>query len=173
MDVSIDHQTSTQNPVVLVAKRFGEKDKHSLNGANLEVTKEMSEKHKEAAKTITVTCLAAKTTEDSLWNYFENERRSGGGAVESVTIQHDTGTAFVTFEDADGKSLCTLLRGLSYPGRTRKQEKEQKKHCVLLKYLKLQLYEHGRGRISKLHRLCTLKCFHRFMHFNHLNVLIF
>ena len=105
MDVSIDHQTLTQNPVVLVAKRFGEKDKHSLNGANLEVTKDMSEKHKEDAKTIMVTCLAAKTTKDSLWNYFENQRRSGGGVVESVNIQHDTGTAFVTFADADGKSL--------------------------------------------------------------------
>ena len=96
-----------------MAKSVVEKDKHTLNGANLEVTKEMAEKHKEAAKTIMVTCLAAKTTEDSLWNYFENERRSGGGAVESVTIQHDTGTAFVTFEDADGKSLCTLLQDRS------------------------------------------------------------
>ena len=96
-----------------MAKSVVEKDKHTLNGANLEVTKEVAEKHKEAAKTIMVTCLAAKTTEDSLWNYFENERRSGGGAVESVTIQHDTGTAFVTFEDADGKSLCTLLQDRS------------------------------------------------------------
>ena len=96
-----------------MAKSVVEKDKHTLNGAYLEVTKEMAEKHKEAAKTIMVTCLAPKTTEDSLWNYFENERRSGGGAVESVTIQHDTGTAFVTFEDADGKSLCTLLQDRS------------------------------------------------------------
>jgi len=96
-----------------VAKRVVEKDKHSLNGANLELTKEMSEKHKEAAKTIMVTCLAKKTTKDYLWNYFENPRRSGGGAVERVNIQHDTGTAFVTLEDADGKPLCTLLRGLS------------------------------------------------------------
>lgn len=96
-----------------MAKSVVEKDKHTLNGANLEVTKEVAEKHKEAAKTIMVTCLAAKTTEDSLWNYFENERRSGGGVVESVTIQRETGTAFVTFKDADGKSLCTLLQGLS------------------------------------------------------------
>ena len=96
-----------------MANRVVEKDKHILNGANLEVTKEMAEKHKEAAKTILVTCLAAKTTEDSLWNYFENQRRSGGGAVESVDIQHDTGTAFVTFEDANGKSLCTLLKDRS------------------------------------------------------------
>ena len=91
-----------------MANRVVEKDKHILNGANLQVTKEMAEKHKEAAKTILVTCLAAKTTKDALRNYFENQR-SGGGAVESVDIQHDTGTAFVTFEDANGKSLCTLL----------------------------------------------------------------
>ena len=76
-----------------------------------------------------VTCLAAKTTEDSLWNYFENERRSGGGAVESVNIQHETGTAFVTFEDADGKSLCTLLQGLSQLGRA-KTGKKNKRNIV-------------------------------------------
>ena len=96
-----------------MAKIVDEKDKHTLNGANLEVTKEMSKKYKEAAKTIMVTCLAAKTTEDSLWNYFENQQRSGGGAVESVTIQPDTGRAFVTFQDANGKSLCTPLQELS------------------------------------------------------------
>ena len=45
-----------------MAKSVAEKDKHTLNGDNLEVTKEMAEKHKEAAKTIMVTCLAAKTT---------------------------------------------------------------------------------------------------------------
>ena len=96
-----------------MANSVVEKDKHSLNGANLEVTKEMAQKLKEAAKTIMVTCLAPKTTEDSLLNYFENQRRSGGGAVEGVNIQHGTGTAFVTFEDADDKSLCTLLQRLS------------------------------------------------------------
>ena len=44
---------------------------------------------------------------------IQSRVRSGGGAVESVKIQRETGTAFVTFEDADGKSLCTLLQGLS------------------------------------------------------------
>ena len=34
-----------------MAKSVAEKDKHTLNGDNLEVTKEMAEKHKEAAKT--------------------------------------------------------------------------------------------------------------------------
>ena len=114
-----------------MAKRVAEKDKHIFNGANLEVTKETSEKHKEAARTIMVTCLAAKTTEDSLWNYFENERRSGGGVVESVNIQRDTGKAFVTFEDANGKSFCCLpCSKTSVSQEERKQEKSNKRNIV-------------------------------------------
>ena len=114
-----------------MAKRVVEKDKHIFNGANLEVTKEMAEKLKEASRTIMVTCLAAKTTEDSLWNYFENQRRSGGGAVESVNIQHDTGTAFVTFEDADGKSFCCLpCSKTPVSQEERKQEKSNKRNIV-------------------------------------------
>ena len=114
-----------------MTKRVVEKDKHILNGATVEVTTEMSEKHKEAAKTIMVTFLAAKTTEDSLWNYFENERRSGGGAVESVNIQRDTGTAFVTFEDANGKSFCCLpCSKTSVSQEERKQEKSNKRNIV-------------------------------------------
>ncbi|XP_078371828.1 protein mono-ADP-ribosyltransferase PARP14-like isoform X2 [Oculina patagonica] len=51
------------------------------------------------SKSIQVTGLTANTTKDSIWNYFENERRSGGGEVETVDLRSDTGEAFVTFKD--------------------------------------------------------------------------
>ena len=84
---------------IIVAKRVIQREKHVLNGATLDVSIEMSE----ASKTIMVTGISSRTTEDSLLNYFENWRRSGGGYVESVEIQRDNGVAFVTFEDASGK----------------------------------------------------------------------
>ena len=40
------------------------------------------------------------TTEDGLWNYLENTRRSSGGPVEEVKITGNT--AGVKFESAEG-----------------------------------------------------------------------
>ena len=40
------------------------------------------------------------TTETQLMIYFQSERDSGGGDVDSIEI--DGGRAFVTFEDAEG-----------------------------------------------------------------------
>ena len=91
-------------------------EKHTLNGATLDVSLEICEGHsKVGGKTIKVTGLAAKTTKDSIINYFENKRRSGGGAVESVQFRGDTGVAFVTFEDANGKCFEELINDLTLP----------------------------------------------------------
>ena len=89
----------------LVANRVVARDKHTLNGATLDVSLEIcdSSSDEENRKTIKVADLAGNTTEDSILNYFENERRSGGGEVETVELQSDTGVAFVTFKDANGK----------------------------------------------------------------------
>ena len=46
--------------------------------------------------------LSEVTTEDGLWNYLENTRRSGGGPVEEIKITGDT--ARVKFESAEGNS---------------------------------------------------------------------
>lgn len=91
---------------IIVANRVIQHEKHVLNGATLDVSIEMSE----TSKTILVTGLSSQTTKDSLWNYFENTRRSGGGYVESVEIQRDNGVAFVTFEDASGKRPSVLFK---------------------------------------------------------------
>ena len=87
----------------LVANRVVARDKHTLNGATLDVSFEMRDSDEEMGKTIKVAGLAANTTEDSVLNYFENKRRSGGGEVETVELRSDTGVAFVTFNDVDGK----------------------------------------------------------------------
>ena len=87
-----------------MANSVVQREKHTLNEATLDVSLEVCEgQSKVGGKTIKVTGLAEKTTKDSIINYFENERRSGGGAVESVEFQCDTGVALLTFEDANGK----------------------------------------------------------------------
>lgn len=57
--------------------------------------------------------LSKDTTEDTLLNYFENTRRSGGGPVEEVKISENT--AQVKFESSEGDFLngigiCILLK---------------------------------------------------------------
>ena len=86
-----------------MANRVVQRDEHTLNGATLDVTLEMSDNCQAGGKTIMVTGLATNTTEDSILNYFENKRRSGGGEVENVELQRDKGVAFVTFEDANSE----------------------------------------------------------------------
>ena len=81
-----------------------ERDKHSLNDATLDVSFEMRGRSwEENTKTIQVAGLSASTTKDSILNYFENERRSGGGEVENVDLELEAGVAFVTFKDSGGK----------------------------------------------------------------------
>ena len=44
--------------------------------------------------------ISKNTTEDALLNYFENNRRSGGGQVDEVKITGNT--AWVKFESSEG-----------------------------------------------------------------------
>ena len=93
-----------------MANTVVQREKHTLNGATLDVSLEVCEgQSKVGGKTIKVTGLAAKTTKDSIINYFESKCRSGGGAVESVEFRGDTGVAFVTFEDANGKCFEEVI----------------------------------------------------------------
>ena len=89
----------------LVAKRVMEHEKHVLNEAKLDVSFEMSGRGDENSKTIKVSGLPASTTKDSIMNYFENKRRSGGGEVETVDLNLEAGVAFVTFKDIGGKFI--------------------------------------------------------------------
>lgn len=88
----------------LVAQHVVKHDKqHILNGATLDVSLELLDDAESTSKTIKITGVAEKTTEDSISNYFENERRSGGGEVEAVDLRPEENVAFVTFKDVDGK----------------------------------------------------------------------
>ena len=98
-----------------MANRVLQRGNHTLDGATLDVSLEVSDKSGDVEKTIKITGLAAKTTKDSLLNYFENKRRSGGGEVESVDFRSDTGVAFVTFVDVNGKYF-EIVEGV-YPRR--------------------------------------------------------
>jgi len=82
-----------------------EREKHVLNEAKLDVSFEMSGRGDENSKTIKVSGLPASTTKDSILNYFENKRRSGGGEVETVDLNLEAGVAFVTFKDTGGKFI--------------------------------------------------------------------
>ena len=80
-----------------------EREKHTLNEATLDVSFEMRDTRDENTKTIEVAGFPGSTTKDSILNYFENKRRSGGGEVETVDLRHKAGVAYVTFKDTDGK----------------------------------------------------------------------
>ena len=91
----------------LVAQSVVKHDQHILNGATLHVSLELLDNAENTSKTIQITGLTAQSTEDSIRNYFENERRSGGGEVEAVTFRPEENMALVTFKDIGGKSLST------------------------------------------------------------------
>ena len=50
--------------------------------------------------------LPQNATEDTVLNYFENSRRSGGGAVEEVKIKGNV--ARVQFESSEGNSIACV-----------------------------------------------------------------
>ena len=80
-----------------------EREKHTLNEATLDVSFETFGRRDENTKTIEVAGLPGSATKDSILNYFENKRRSGGREVETVDLRHEAGVAFVTFKDIGGK----------------------------------------------------------------------
>ena len=86
-----------------------QRNKHSIDEAALSVTQcyinsGLSDKEKiQESQTIEVTGLASTTTKDSIVNFFENTRRSGGGEIENVDFTPDKGCAVVTFASAESK----------------------------------------------------------------------
>ena len=80
-------------------------DQHILNGATPHASFELLDNAENTSKTIQITGLTAQSTEDSIRNYFENERRSGGGEVEAVTFLPEENVALVTFKDVEGEFL--------------------------------------------------------------------
>jgi len=52
-------------------------------------------------RTVEVTGLTKRVSQELLIMYFENEAKSGGGNVEDVQI-FDESTAYITFESSEG-----------------------------------------------------------------------
>ena len=89
-------------------------DRHILNGATLHVSLELLNNAENTSKTIQITGLTAQSTEDSIRNYFENEKRSGGGEVETVTFRLEENVALVTFKDVGGKLFRTSYKSSKF-----------------------------------------------------------
>lgn len=59
--------------------------------------------HEESvSRVVEISGLSVQTTKDAVCNYFENTRRSGGGDIENVELQEESGVAVVTFVRSEG-----------------------------------------------------------------------
>lgn len=62
-----------------------------------EVLQESEEEDSDDETKIAIIASGTLPSEDALWNYFENERRSGGGEVLEIHYT-DEGKAVITFK---------------------------------------------------------------------------
>ena len=82
---------------------------HCLDGASLDVkvgvpaAEQTDQEDMEESRTIELNGLAPTTTEDSIRNFFENTRRSGGGDIDSVEFNPEEGVAVITFMSAESE----------------------------------------------------------------------
>ena len=95
---------------ILVATTVLQRKQHSLDGAVLTVALSdvavgltTDNEEIQESRIIEVAGLVSTTTEDSIKNYFENTRRSGGGEIENVEFTPEKGCAVVTFLSAKSK----------------------------------------------------------------------
>ena len=82
---------------------------HCLDGASLAVkvsvlaAEQTDQEDMEEYRTIELNGLAPTTTKDSIRNFFENTRRSGGGDIDSVEFNPKEGFAVITFMSAESE----------------------------------------------------------------------
>lgn len=81
---------------------------HSVSGTSLKVT--VVETWPELLScAVRIRGLNDNVSEDILKLLFENEKRSGGGAIEEVFIEKHSGTATITFESREGWKLSLKI----------------------------------------------------------------
>ena len=99
------------------------REKHFLDGATLHVSITQDNSTSpltplediQELRTIEVAGISLKTTEDSIRNFFENTRRSGGGDIENIELYAGKGVAVVTFLSAESKYFgLNLIMELDY-----------------------------------------------------------
>lgn len=95
--------------ILAVVTTVLQKDKHVLDGATLKVTASNNtcglpdKDQAQESRVLEVHGLAVTSTKDSIWMFFENTRRTGGGEVEHVDYTPEKGIAVVTFAKAESK----------------------------------------------------------------------
>ena len=76
-------------------------------------------------RVIIVRGLPQNITDDTVLNYFENTRRSGGGAVEEVKIEGSV--ARVEFESSEGNLIKKLSKGIILAGELQLKNRKKTK----------------------------------------------
>ena len=105
----------------LVAQRVVERGQHKINGKEVEVSIHQPSKSSpksqistgeapEPACIVRVDGVSRVQSLDTLQYYFENSRRSGGGAVKEFEVFKEDDVAYVTFEEEEGMVTMKLLR---------------------------------------------------------------
>ena len=95
--------------ILSVVNTVLQQEKHALDGAILNVSASKSrcrlpdKEEAQESRVIEVNGLASTTTKDSIWMFFENTRRCGGGEVEHVDFTPELGIAVVTFVNPKSK----------------------------------------------------------------------
>ena len=106
------------------AQRIVENSPHIVSGLRLDVSF-VEERQDELANNyennntildgsiaIIVSGISSPITNDSVRYYFENSRRSGGGAISDIFFAED-GDAWITFHEVKGTSpKCSILVGI-------------------------------------------------------------
>ncbi|XP_025093181.1 uncharacterized protein LOC112563487 isoform X3 [Pomacea canaliculata] len=98
-------------------KRVLEK-KHTIDGKELQVNVYIPPTDRvvssydrcddQELNSVVIDGLGKSTSKDTLWNYFENNRRSGGGPVTDVRFDDKRGVVYITFEhDADASNVAS------------------------------------------------------------------
>ena len=79
------------------------KAEHEVEGIKISV-EVMDEEEPAPLATIVIDGITAKIDEDTLEMYFSNTKKSGGGEIESGSVQINETKGFVTFCDPQGNA---------------------------------------------------------------------
>ena len=101
-----------------MAQRVIEWGQHTLKGLRLTVslwepakdgaTRREPNDSQEPICTIEVTGIDRSLDREALVLYFENYKRSGGDLIQDIYIDDDHRTAFITFQEAEGRKFDIL-----------------------------------------------------------------
>ena len=70
------------------------------------------------SQAVVVTKIAPETSEDLLYLFFENMKRSGGGSIEELVMKEGGTKAVITFFEAHGQSAdCMYFDGSPHTGK--------------------------------------------------------